>query len=114
MNMDTALPPGQIERADFPRFGLRQFAQRFPVETVRQQLQIAGDVQHCVLLEAEFAQLPRVQQCSDFHCVTTWTHRSLQWSGFRFADLSAVGAAAGGAGGPCGFCGAAQSRRLPL
>jgi DMSO/TMAO reductase YedYZ molybdopterin-dependent catalytic subunit len=87
MNIDTALPPGQIERADFPRFGLRQFAQRFPVETVRRQLQIAGDVQHRVLLEAEFAQLTRVQQCSDFHCVTTWTHRSLQWSGVRFGDF---------------------------
>lgn len=24
---------------------------------------------------------------SDFHCVTTWTHRAVEWSGVRFADL---------------------------
>ena len=33
------------------------------------------------------AQLPRVEQTSDFHCVTTWTRRGLRWGGVRFADF---------------------------
>lgn len=28
-----------------------------------------------------------MEQTSDFHCVTTWTRRSLRWSGFRFSEL---------------------------
>jgi DMSO/TMAO reductase YedYZ molybdopterin-dependent catalytic subunit len=31
--------------------------------------------------------IARVEQCSDFHCVTTWTRRALQWSGVRFSDF---------------------------
>lgn len=33
--------------------------------------------------------LPRVEQSSDFHCVTTWSVRSLRWGGVRFADFFA-------------------------
>ena len=29
----------------------------------------------------------RVEQCSDFHCVTTWTRRALHWRGVRFAGF---------------------------
>jgi len=31
--------------------------------------------------------LPRVEQISDFHCVTTWSHRFLSWGGVRFTDF---------------------------
>ncbi len=31
--------------------------------------------------------LPRVEQVSDFDCMTTWSCRSLQWSGVRFANF---------------------------
>jgi DMSO/TMAO reductase YedYZ molybdopterin-dependent catalytic subunit len=85
----SALPPGQQERAQLPRFGLSQFAQRFPKAPGRLQLQIAGDVEQPVTVSDELGQLPRVQQISDFHCVTTWTVRRLAWGGVRFADFFA-------------------------
>jgi DMSO/TMAO reductase YedYZ molybdopterin-dependent catalytic subunit len=31
--------------------------------------------------------LPRVEQVSDFHCVTTWSVRAVRWGGVRFADF---------------------------
>lgn len=87
MSNDTKLPPGQYELDEFPRFGLSQFANRFPKETRRIQLKIAGDVEESITVADELRQLPRVEQTSDFHCVTTWTRRSQHWSGFRFADF---------------------------
>lgn len=83
----SGLPPGQRARPDFPRFGLLPFARRFPRETSRIVLKIAGDVRSPLEIEAEVATLPRVEQVSDFHCVTTWSRRGLRWSGVRFADL---------------------------
>ena len=35
----------------------------------------------------ELKQIARVEQCSDFHCVTTWTSKGLHWSGVRFSDF---------------------------
>jgi DMSO/TMAO reductase YedYZ molybdopterin-dependent catalytic subunit len=35
----------------------------------------------------ELLQLPRVEQTSDFHCVTGWTVRNVRWAGVRFHDL---------------------------
>lgn len=71
----------------FPRFGLLQFANRFPKETHQIQIQVMGEVATTIRVSDELRQLPRVDQTSDFHCVTTWSHRGLQWSGFRFSDF---------------------------
>jgi DMSO/TMAO reductase YedYZ molybdopterin-dependent catalytic subunit len=81
------LPPGQWESRDFPRFGMSQFAGRFPKETRRIELQLGGDVEHPALLRDELRGLTRVEQTCDFHCVTTWTCSSLRWSGYRFSEL---------------------------
>jgi DMSO/TMAO reductase YedYZ molybdopterin-dependent catalytic subunit len=81
------LPPGQRERSDFPRFGLRPFAFRFPRETTTARIEVRGEVERVVEVGNELADLPRVEQTSDFHCVTTWSCRALPWSGFRFADF---------------------------
>ena len=83
----TGLPPGQYELDQFPRFGLAQFVNRFPKETRQTQLTLAGDVHEPTTVSNELLDLPRVEQTSDFHCVTTWTRRSLRWSGFRFVDF---------------------------
>jgi DMSO/TMAO reductase YedYZ molybdopterin-dependent catalytic subunit len=83
----TALPPGQRERADFPRFGATPFASRFPAQAERIQLRIGGDVREPLTLEQELRHLPRVELLADFHCVTTWSRRSLAWGGVRFADF---------------------------
>lgn len=81
------LPPGQVEVRDFPRFGLGKFAFRFPTNTKHVEIAVDGDVESPLVVLDDVAVLPRVDQVSDFHCVTTWTKRSLQWSGFRFRDF---------------------------
>jgi len=83
----NALPPGQYEFESFPRFGLRKFAYRFPKDTARIELKVGGDVGEPITLADEILALPRVDQTSDFHCVTTWSRRDQRWSGFRFRDL---------------------------
>ena len=80
------LPPGQSARADFPRFGLSAYAKRFPQQVDRAELTLVGPAS-TTLLQTPLAGLPRVEQVSDFHCVTTWSHRSVRWSGVRFADF---------------------------
>lgn len=81
------LPPGQVESADFPRFGLSQFANRLPPIAGQIRIEISGGVLRPQVISSQFARLTRVQQQSDFHCVTTWSCRSLQWSGYTFADF---------------------------
>jgi DMSO/TMAO reductase YedYZ molybdopterin-dependent catalytic subunit len=89
--MDTAdvsdLPVGQQEIGGFPRFGLTQFTRRFPRDSATLELEIRGAVEQTLTIAAELLALPRVDQVSDFHCVTTWSYRAARWSGFRFADF---------------------------
>ncbi len=87
MNSPDALPAGQREIAQFPRFGLSQFADRFPGQPAATSLRIVGAVANEIEIENALAELPRVEQLSDFHCVTTWSHLSLRWSGVRFRDF---------------------------
>jgi DMSO/TMAO reductase YedYZ molybdopterin-dependent catalytic subunit len=82
-----AWPPGQRARADFPRFGLTPFARRFPQQLSRPAVDVVGEVEHELHGVDALAGLPRVEQVSDFHCVTTWSHRSLRWGGVRFRDF---------------------------
>jgi DMSO/TMAO reductase YedYZ molybdopterin-dependent catalytic subunit len=81
----NALPAGQHEVHEMPRFGLLPFAKRFPTQTERIELRVQG----ATALDAGslLATLPRVEQTSDFHCVATWSKRGLRWSGVRFADF---------------------------
>jgi DMSO/TMAO reductase YedYZ molybdopterin-dependent catalytic subunit len=81
------LPPGQIEIQDFPRFGWGAFAFRFPTNTASLEIAVQGDVDESLVVREEMAALPRVDQVSDLHCVTTWTKRSIRWSGFTFRDF---------------------------
>lgn len=80
-------PPGQQYRSDFPRFGLSQFANRFPEQTKQREIKLDGVLKHSLILRDELETLDRVNQISDFHCVTTWSVRGLRWSGYRFSDL---------------------------
>ncbi len=81
------LPPGQVEVEDFPRFGLMNFAFRFPAETERIEITVGGDVEHPARFSDELESLERVEQVSDLHCVTTWSRRGLRWGGWRFRDF---------------------------
>lgn len=87
MSRDCSLPPGQSEREEFPRFGLGKFAFRFPTETTAVELAIRGDVGTHLTIREALWELPRVEQISDFHCVTTWSKCGLRWGGFRFRDF---------------------------
>ena len=81
------LPPGQFEASSFDRFGLGRFANRFPANPDRIEFMIGGDVEQSVEIDGELAALRRVEQVSDFHCVTTWSCFSLRWGGVRFSDF---------------------------
>ena len=85
---DPSLPPGQHQIDHFPRFGLTQFANRFPRQVDTTTVNISGDVQTPADIGvAEFARLPRVERRADFHCVTTWTRKDLLWGGVCFRDF---------------------------
>ena len=80
------LPPGQKESDLFPRFGLPQYANRFPEEVDKIEFSIGGDLEEFEISE-DLNALTRVSQVSDFHCVTTWSKLNLNWSGYRFSDF---------------------------
>ena len=80
------MPPGQRESAFFPRFGLPQYANRFPTEVDKIRFSVGGDLKDFEVTE-ELAKLPRINQFSNFHCVTTWSVLNLKWSGYRFRDF---------------------------
>lgn len=94
------LPPGQRARSDFPRFGHTAFADRFPSQPHRVRLGIGGALPRPIELESHWASLPRTRQCSDLHCVTTWSKQGLRWGGVRLRDLHAWLAQAGAAVDP--------------
>ena len=82
------LPPGQKEHPSYDRFGLGLFASRFPAQPDTINIKIAGNVANKIDIDSSaLSALPRTGQQSDFHCVTTWSVRNLNWSGFRFADF---------------------------
>lgn len=85
---NKALPPGQVEAKTFARFGLTWLAHRYPTQTDHIAVQIGGDVATPFDLgDEQWAALPRVEQISDFHCVTSWSVCQLRWSGIRFSDF---------------------------
>jgi len=87
MHSQNTLPPGQIERPSFDRFGLGLFASRLPSHTDTPRITLGGNVAKALTVSTELSELARVEQVSDFHCVTTWSVRSLCWAGVRFRDF---------------------------
>ena len=81
------LPKGQYDIGEMPRFGLTQFAHRFPQYPHTPEISISGDVRQKVILGQDLAALPRSQITADFHCVTTWSSLALRWEGVLFKDV---------------------------
>jgi len=80
------LPPGQREVRAFPRFSdkpLRWAPRPTPIELV---ISVEGEAV-ASLTAADLDHFDRVEQTTDFHCVTTWTHRGVRWGGVRFRDV---------------------------
>lgn len=82
--MLTVLPKGQFDIGKMPRFGLTQFANRYPSQTDKPLLHISGDVERELTLGEELADLQRTEIVADFHCVTTWSSLGLKWQGILF------------------------------
>lgn len=81
------LPPGQRELDHFPRYGLWQYANR-----IKEVLPLKIKLKHNSkdkgeIYDENFSCLSRIEQTSDFHCVTTWSYKNLRWSGYRFSDF---------------------------
>lgn len=78
------LPPGQRDIEYFPRFGIAAW-ERPPVIAEPAVIQVAGAV--ACRLEVPVARLAALERrtlVADFHCVTGWTARGLQWAGVPF------------------------------
>jgi len=83
----SALPPGQRELKEFPRFGIVSFA-KHPIRGTDIRIEVSGAFERPIVLTAnELAMLPRVTLRRDFHCAAGWSYRELEWSGYRFADV---------------------------
>ncbi len=83
----AALPVGDEWRIyavnpPFPRFSAASWRLRIDGMVERPQSLSLTDLQR----------LPRVEQISDFHCVTGWSVPDVRWGGVRFADLLALAA----------------------
>lgn len=82
-----SLPPGQYEHPSFDRFGLGLFAKRFPQNSQTVECEILGDIKTPVTITNDLDNLQKAELLADFHCVTSWSVRSLRWSGVRFKDF---------------------------
>jgi DMSO/TMAO reductase YedYZ molybdopterin-dependent catalytic subunit len=81
------LPPGQHLTKGFPvlDLGIRP---RFDPVTWR--FRVEGEVEQPLNLTwAEFTTLPKAEQVSDFHCVTTWSKHDVRWGGVKFHAIVA-------------------------
>ncbi|VAX01944.1 hypothetical protein MNBD_ALPHA03-2104 [hydrothermal vent metagenome] len=88
MVKNNLLSPGQFAIDHFPRFGLTQYADKYSTQSSPLDILISGDVEDKIrLAEKDLDPLTRIEQTSDFHCVTTWTRQNLLWSGYRFKDF---------------------------
>jgi len=82
------LPPGQHLTSGFPVLDL---GVRPKFYEPRWRFEVKGAVERELSLSWEqFRQLPRVEQVSDFHCVTTWSKFDVAWGGVRFVDVAAL------------------------
>lgn len=81
------LPPGQVPRADFPRFGLTRYADRYPSQPTDRAVSVKMLAAAPVVLSDALSGLARTTLHADFHCVTTWSRLGLVWGGVRFSDF---------------------------
>ncbi|MGB7234568.1 MAG: molybdopterin-dependent oxidoreductase [Rhodococcus sp. (in: high G+C Gram-positive bacteria)] len=79
------LPPGQREVRAFPRFSDKPLRWAPRTAPIALTISVEGTIV-ATLTGADLDQFDRIEQVSDFHCVTTWTRRGLRWSGVRFGD----------------------------
>ncbi len=83
---EDRLPPGQHLTPGFPvlDLGIRP---DIPLDQWR--LEVTGLVEHPrTFTWEEFNALPKFEDVSDFHCVTTWSKFDVRWTGVAFFSLA--------------------------
>ena len=92
MRLVGRLVPASVE-AIVPTSGWRIYTigSSIPrIDPAAYRLTIDGAVERPVTYTlADLRALPRVEQVSDFHCVTGWSVEDVRWAGVRFGDLLA-------------------------
>lgn len=87
----TAALPGALEALPSPSGGWRIYSVNPPMprfDPAQWRLQIDGLVERPLTLTYdELRALPRVEQTSDFHCVTGWSVLDVAWAGVRLDAL---------------------------
>lgn len=79
------LPPGQHLVTNWPVLDL---GQQPTVRTETWRLDVTGEVENRLSLDwAAFQALPRTENVSDMHCVTTWSRYDNRWKGVSTAEL---------------------------
>jgi DMSO/TMAO reductase YedYZ molybdopterin-dependent catalytic subunit len=79
------LPPGQHLVKGFPVLDLG-IQPEFRPE--RWRFRVDGLVERPMDLSwQEFTALPKAEQISDFHCVTTWSKYDVRWNGVKFSTI---------------------------
>ena len=75
------LPPGQRRLDIFPRFSDNPLL-RPPLSVGAARIEVRGEgITPFTLTANDLARIGPREQTSDFHCVTTWTHRQVRWTG---------------------------------
>jgi len=79
------VPPGQYLVSKFP---VLSYGPTPPFDPAKWDLRLLGEVRSPLTLDyARYKALPRVEQLSDFHCVTTWSRLDNRWHGVRSIEL---------------------------
>jgi len=76
--------PQSLNLSIVPQRAIDNIGNATEVDKIR--FSIGGDLEEFEIEEA-LSSLPRTNQVSDFHCVTTWSKLNLNWSGYRFNDF---------------------------
>ena len=80
------LPPGQHWAKE--AFPVLDLGVRPEIKLDQWRLEISGLVEEPVVLNWEsFVSLPRVEETSDFHCVTTWSVPDARWGGVSMGEI---------------------------
>ena len=106
------VPSGQRVTSGFPILDL---GLRPAFDPATWTLQIMGDVE--VPLQFtwdEFRKLPRVEQVSDFHCVTTWSKLDVPWAGVSMRTIAELTRPQESARFVIAQCGEGYATNLPI
>jgi len=79
------LPPGQREVRAFPRFSDEPLRWAPPLGDP--VVEISFTETASAILDLQTVSTSFVEPTHDFHCVTTWSYRGVQWGGFSLAQL---------------------------